>query len=203
MRGRSRRLPGGAILADPDSNLPSHVEETIRSIADFHARRHSEATRLQRWVERAVRLVGRPRSIGVLTVFILIWIAINLALLAIGQKGFDPPPFQILQDIGELVALYITVLILIAQQREKKISEHLEHLTLELAILTEKKTAKIIQLIEELRQDSPHVADRHDATAAALAVPADTRVILDALKETEQEALAAVDAGEGRDGFGG
>jgi uncharacterized membrane protein len=146
----------GQIVADPDSNLSSHIEETIRSIADFHAQHHSEATRLRRWVERAVRLVGRPRSIGVLSVFILTWIAINLAPLAIGQKGFDPPPFQILQDIGEFVALYITVLILIAQQREKKISEHLEHLTPELAILTEKKTAKIIQL-----QDHP--ADRRTA----------------------------------------
>jgi uncharacterized membrane protein len=186
-------------LADSDSNLPTHVEETIRSIADFHAQHRSEATRRQRWVERAVRRVGRPRSIGILTIFILTWIAINLALLAAGQKAFDPPPFQLLQDFGEFVALYIAVLILIAQQREKKISEHLETLTLEMAILNEKKSAKLIQLIEELRRDSPGLANREDRAAEELAVPADTRTILEALKETGQEASAAMDTGEGRD----
>ncbi len=186
-------------MPDSESVLPTHIEETIQSIADFHAQHHREASRLQRMVERAVRMVGQPRFVGVLTLALVAWIGINLMLRAVGRRAFDPPPFQILQDVGELVALYITVLILIAQQREKKISEHLEHLTLELAILTEKKTAKIIQLMEELRQDSPHVADRHDPAAVELAVPADTRVILDALKETQEEALAAMDAGEGRD----
>jgi uncharacterized membrane protein len=185
-------------LADPDSGLPTHIEETIRSIADFHAQHHSEATRLQRMVERAVRMVGRPQFIGLLTLVLVGWIAVNMFLLAAGQRAFDPPPFQILQDVGELVALYITVLILIAQQREKKISEHLEHLTLELSILTEKKTAKLIELIEELRRDSPNLPNREDPAAAELSAPADTRVILDALKETQQEALAAVDEGEGR-----
>jgi len=45
--------------------------------------------------------------------------------------------------------------------------------TLELAILSEQKTAKVIQLLEESRRDNPLIRDRVDQEAEAMAQPAD------------------------------
>ena len=53
--------------------LPAHIEETIRSIARLHARHHQNATPIQRVVDRATDLLGRPRFIGVLTVIAAGW----------------------------------------------------------------------------------------------------------------------------------
>jgi uncharacterized membrane protein len=61
------------------------------------------------------------------------------------------------------------VLILATQRREDQLAQRREQLTLELAILGEQKTAKIIQLLEESRQDNPQVHDRHDPEAEAMA----------------------------------
>ncbi|WP_267382822.1 MULTISPECIES: DUF1003 domain-containing protein [unclassified Sphingomonas] len=176
--------------------LPAHIEETIQAIAALHAEHHRRATPVQRFVDRSVRLVGRPRFVGLLTLFILGWIAANLALQVSG-RALDRPPFQILQDIGEVLGLYITVLILITQRREDELAEHREQLTLELAILSEQKSAKIIQLLEELRRDNPMIPDRMDAEAEALSVPANPQAVLEAIKDSHEEMLASLDQSAG------
>jgi uncharacterized membrane protein len=168
---------------DEPGGVPDHIQQTINTIAGVHVRHQRQASRAHRFVEGTVALVARPGFIALLTLFVAGWVAANLALAAEG-RAFDPPPFPILQDIGTLAALYITVLILITTQREKEIGEHREQLTLELAILSEQKSAKIIQLIEEARRDNPLIGDRHDAEAAQLAVPADPEAVLDAIKDT-------------------
>jgi len=162
-------------------SVPDHIQQTIDTIAGVHARHQREATQAHRFMQGTVSWVARPRFIVLLSLFVAGWIAANLLLRG---QAFDPPPFPILQDLGTLTALYITVLILITAQREKEIGEHREQLTLELAILAEQKSAKIIQLIEEARRDNPLIGDRHDAEAAELAVPADPEAVLDAIKDT-------------------
>jgi uncharacterized membrane protein len=161
--------------------VPEHIQQTIDTIASVHARHMREATRAHRFMHVTVSRVARPGFIALLTVIVAGWIAVNLFL---NDRAFDPPPFAILQDIGTLTALYITVLILITAQREREIGEHREQLTLQLAILAEQKSAKIIDLIEEARRDNPLIGDRHDAEAAELAVPADPEAVLDAIKDT-------------------
>jgi uncharacterized membrane protein len=66
--------------------LPAHIEETIRSIARLHARHHQNATPIQRVVDRATDLLGRPRFIGVLTVIAAGWISLNLLAAALGYR---------------------------------------------------------------------------------------------------------------------
>jgi uncharacterized membrane protein len=171
--------------------LPAHINETIKGIAELHAQHLRQATPVQRVVDRSVKLVGRPQFVATLTGIVLIWICGNIGL---GRHAFDRPPFQMLQDVGELVGLYITILILITQRRENELTELREQLTLELAILCEQKNAKIIQLLEELRRDSPLIEDRDDAEAAALSVPADPQAVLEAIKESHEEMKASVEA---------
>jgi uncharacterized membrane protein len=88
-----------------------------------------------------------------------------------------------MQGLVSLAALYMTVLILATQRRENELTSHHEHLTLELAILSEQKTAKVIALLEELRQDHPDIHDRVDREAVALSEPADTQSVLDTIKK--------------------
>ena len=86
------------------------------------------------------------------------------------------------------MSLYIVVLILATQRREYQLAQLREQLTLELAILSEQKTAKVIQLLEESRRDNPLIRDRVDQEAEAMAQPADPQSVLDAIKETHAEA---------------
>ena len=179
--------------------LPAHIEQTVQAIARLHADHEARATPLQRTVERLTARAGRPASVGWLTALVVLWIALNVGMAVAGRKPFDEPPFAWLQGLVSLVALYITVLILTTQRRENELTGHREQLTLELAILSEQKSAKIIALLEELRRDSPTVRDRHDAEADALSTPADPNAVLEAIKDSQELMMAPGSPKEGPD----
>ena len=82
------------------------------------------------------------------------WIGCNLFIQMVGYRALDPPPFAWLELAASLVALYMTVLILTTQRREDQLAQHREQLTLELAILSETKTAKITSTAIEILRAS-------------------------------------------------
>lgn len=166
--------------------VPAHVEDTVQAVAHFHSAHEAEASRLQRAIERLTRRAASPAFAALLTLLVVSWVAFNLALMAVGRKPIDAPPFFWLQGAVALTALYMTVFILATQRREDKLAGMRDQLTLELSILGEQKSAKIIGLLEELRRDAPNISDRADEHAEALATPADPNAVLDALKKTQE-----------------
>ena len=176
-------------MADRTPILPAHIEDTVRSIAELHAQHDQETSALQRLVDRTTAWVGRPAFVGLLSLLILGWVLGNLGVSWAGGQPWDPPPFAWLSGVVSVVALYTTVLILATQRHDDELASHREQLTLELAILSEQKSAKIIQLLEEMRRDSPHLADRVDAEAHAMSMPADPQSVLEALRTTHEEML--------------
>jgi uncharacterized membrane protein len=180
--------------------LPAHIEEAVQAIARLHSAHRQGASPVQRAVDGLTATFGRPRAAGALAVLAAGWIALNLALTAGGRPALDPPPFMLLQTTAGLTALFVTIFILITQRREDELSELREQLTLELAMMSEQKAAKIIALLEELRRDLPSVHDRFDLEAHALAKPADPEAVLTALKDTRGAPADTPPAGD--DGSG-
>ena len=166
--------------------VPPHVEDTVQAVARFHATHHADASLLQRMIEQITRRAGSPAFIVLLAALVVSWIALNLALMALGRTPVDAPPFFWLQGAVTLTALFMTVIILTTQRREDKLAGLRDQLTLELSILSEQKSAKIIDLLEEMRRDDPHITDRTDEHADALSKPADPDVVLEALKDKQE-----------------
>ena len=165
--------------------LPAHIEETIQAIARLHADHHEESGALQRALDRVTAWIGRPAFIAVLSLALATWIGANLGALVLGKHAPDPPPFGWLQVLLGIMALYVTLLILATQRRADELAGYREQLTLELAILGEQKSAKIIELLEEMRRDNPLLNNRVDEVAAQMAVAADPQAVLDAIKESQ------------------
>jgi uncharacterized membrane protein len=116
------------------------------------------------------------------------WISLNLLAIGLGRHPIDPPPFQGLEFVASLCSLYLVILILTTQRRDDQLAELREQLTLELAVVNEQKTAKVIQLLEESRRDNPLLRNRIDREADAMSQPAETQFVLDAIKDTHAEA---------------
>jgi uncharacterized membrane protein len=172
-------------VADTD---PTHLEETLRTINRLRIEHHQSATPLQRSMDHITALLGRPQFIGVLTIIVVGWIGLNLLCANVGYRPIDPPPFSLLWGAVSLVSFYMVVLILMTQQREEQIAQHHEKLILELLILSELKTAKVIQLLEEARRDNPFIPNRVDRDADDMAQPADPSSVLDAIKNIHANA---------------
>jgi uncharacterized membrane protein len=168
--------------------LPIHIEETIQSIARLYAEHRANATRHQRAVDHITSLLGRPVFIAVLTIVVVGWLGLNGLAASLGYRPLDAPPFQWLGGAASLASLYLVVLIVTTQRRDDLLTQRRELLNLELAILSEQKTAKVVALLEELRRDSPAVRDRVDKQADVMARPADPQTVIDAIKETRSEA---------------
>ena len=165
--------------------LPDHVESTVEEIARVHTQHFENAAPLQRVANALTQWLGRPGVLAGLTVFIVLWIGVNVAAPRWGHAAWDPAPFLGLQGVACICGLYVSILILSSSRHADELATHREQLTLELSILAERKTAKIIALMEEMRRDSPALPDRKDADAASLAQPADPRHVLDAIRDAQ------------------
>ena len=170
-------------MTDRTSILPAHVEGVVHAIEELHERHDHRTTAIQRIINRLTAWVGRPAFIGFFTAVLLVWTAANLVATALGARAWDPPPFAWLELVVSVGALYTTVLILATQRHDDQLAIQRERLALELAILAEQKSAKIIMLLEEMRRDSPYLVDRFDAEAHAMSIPAEPSSVLKAHEE--------------------
>jgi uncharacterized membrane protein len=172
---------------DPRSQLPPSVNENIGTIADFYARHDEHVSTAQRVVEKMAHFLGSPGYVFANVVFIVCWIAANLVADDIGWKQVDEPPFFWLQGIVGLNAFVISTTVLIRQNRMSRLAEHHAHLDLQVNLLTEEKSSKIIALLEQLRRDLPNVQDKPDREAEELAQHADAKAVLSAIEREQGE----------------
>jgi uncharacterized membrane protein len=172
------------------AQVPASVSQNIETIEQFYQREQGRVRGPQRLLERIAHAIGRPFFLAAIGVFVLLWILANVLAVRLGWQVFDPPPFPALQGIVSLAALLSTLVVLIGQNRLAKLEQRREHLELQVNILTEQKTTKLIHLLEELRHDLPMVRDRVDPDVAALKQPADAKQILSALEDSQRGASA-------------
>ena len=167
--------------------LPAHMSDTISAIAKLHADHERAASPIQRLIERTTEWLGKPRFLGEFTLFVAGWVSIVELQMKFYGSSFDPPPFNLLQGILTVLAVYITALILSTQRRAGQLASHREQLTLELATLAEQKSAKTIALLEEIRRDNPLLPNRLDKDADAMAQTADPEAVLKSIINTQEE----------------
>ena len=175
-------------MGSKEPAVPPHVEETVATIAELHAAHYREAGPAQRYVSAATASVASPRTLAVITAAVAGWIILNLVLAAAGWRAPDPFPFPLLSAAASILALYLATMILIAQRHDDELATRRDQLTLEIAILSERKTAKIIALLEELRLNDPNQSDDRDRVAEALAEPSDPQAVLQAIRAAHGEA---------------
>lgn len=167
----------------PDNSaLPQHVEETVRTVEDIHQEYHARSTAIDRTIGRIAGAFARPVAIVVLSVVLLLWVIFNSHIL-FSAAPLDPPPYSWLELSLTIFTVYITLLILAAQRRVEILANHREQFTLQLALLNERKTAKVIALIEELRRESPVIPNRLDREAREMSDSVDARSVSKAIEE--------------------
>ena len=178
-------------MADGQIDIPPHVAETVQAIALLHAEHHRKSTLAERVVDQATKFVGRPGFLLGIFALALLWMGGNIWVRLGGEAPLDPPPFAWLELVLTAVALLIAVMILTSQLRADRFANLREQMTLEATLLTEQKTRKIIELLEELRRDLPDVKDRQDLEAEQMAAKADPHEVLAVIEDITHDAGSA------------
>ncbi|MFN0182984.1 MAG: DUF1003 domain-containing protein [Aquabacterium sp.] len=177
---RAAAQPTSAEVASVES---LQIGQNIGAVHDFYTREEHKRSASQRHAENIGGFVGRPAFLVVILVFTSAWIVANLALPAFGLAPFDATPFHMLQGVVALAALLTTTVVLIKQNRVAKLGEQRAHLELKVTLLIEQKTAKLIDLLEELRRDLPNVKNRQDLGATVMQQAMSPEGVLAALDE--------------------
>jgi uncharacterized membrane protein len=181
--------PGAQTPTDnPNSASPLDADtephkRNIEAVLEFYARAEEKISRPQWVLERIGDFIGQPMFLGVILVFVALWIAVNVIMHQRGMAEFDPAPFFWLQGIVSLGAFLTATVVLTKQNRLAKLEEQRAHLDLKVTLMTEQKAAKLINLIEELRRDLPNVRNRVDPEAVVLQQSMDPDRVLAALDE--------------------
>ena len=162
---------------------PKHVEEAIQAMAAMHEAHHAQASRLEKSIDRITATVAKPSFPIYVAAAIILWIAANSESHVLGAKAADAWPFTFLSLLVSCTALFISVLILASQRRADRLANLREQMSLERVLLTTHKTSKLIDLMEELRRDSPDVKNRVDQEAVEMSDMPDHESVLNAIQE--------------------
>jgi uncharacterized membrane protein len=168
------------------ASLTDHIEQNVENVVALQRQEWERTSLSQRRVERVSIIIGRPAFLIALLVLVALWVTANLRAAALGFHAFDPWPFPVLDGLLSLIALIVTTIVLIAQNRQSKLEQQHTHLGLQVNLLTEQKVTHLIHLLEELRQDLPMVRNRHDVQTDILKNTADTSEVISAIKESRK-----------------
>jgi uncharacterized membrane protein len=163
--------------------LPTHVEEAIQAIAAMHAAHREEASWLDRLIDRVTAAVAKSNFLFCVAAVVVSWVLSNSLSERAGLGTFDTSPFPLLALCVSCAALFIAILILASQRRADRLANLREQMTLETVLLNTQKASKLIDLMEELRRDSPNVRDRVDLEAMEMAGMPDHESVLSAIQE--------------------
>jgi uncharacterized membrane protein len=166
-------------------NLPPSVSENIDTITEFYQRHEEHMSLPQRIIEKLSVILGSPGYVAASVVFMVGWIIANLVALELGYEEVDEPPFFWLQGIIAVNAFIISTTVLIRQNRMQKLSQHHARLDLQVNLLTEEKTSKIIAMLEALRRDIPGIDKAIDDEAREMIQPTDAKVVLEAIESED------------------
>ena len=168
---------------DPLAELPDHEARTVEDVARVHREHYLAASPLQQAIDWSTGVIARPRSPLVLAAVVAVWVALAMA----AGSGIAAPAFAWLELAATLMALLVAVLILVTQRRADTLAERRAQLILELALLADRRSAKIIALLEEMRRDTPQMADRVDPESDQMQEPADPHKVLAAIDDRARQ----------------
>ena len=105
-------------------------------------------TALQRLADYPIRAASSAVFLAVHAVWFCLWILWNTGTF--GLPIIDPFPFGLLTMVVSLEAIFLAILVLIAQSREAVIAELREELTLQVNLRMEAEVTKTLQLVAGL-----------------------------------------------------
>jgi len=138
------------IPADEEFSLPERRKRrtqigTMRAVKAVHARDRSLIERVADTVSGAA---SSPIFLFLHVVWFTLWILINYGTL--GIKPFDPFPYGLLTMIVSLEAIFLSIFVLMTQNRESYIAELREELSLQVNLRMEQEVTKTLQLVAGL-----------------------------------------------------
>ena len=132
-----------------EDSLPSFISENIQTIISAEQAANLRRSRSEAIYEFVGNSIGTLTFVALQLIGVILWVVINAALIP-SVRPFDPFPFPILNHIIALEAVLITAFVLMKQNRMSKLADRRAHLSLQINLLIERESTKIIGMLLEM-----------------------------------------------------
>jgi uncharacterized membrane protein len=136
------------------------TQYNIEAIAKLEHEALNRRTATERIGDAIAKTVGSLGFCLAQLIVISAWSLANLGVIP-GFKAFDPFPFGILALVVSSESVFLTIFVLISQNRMVRQSERRAHLDLQVSMLSEQELTTILQMLQKLCH---HVGANVDAT---------------------------------------
>jgi uncharacterized membrane protein len=132
-----------------EDSIPSFISENIDAIIGAEQAANRRRSRSEVVYEFVGGFIGTLNFIVFQLIGVILWVVINAGLMP-PIRPFDPFPFSILNQIIALEAVLITAFVLMKQNRMSKLADRRAHLDLQINLMTERETTKVIGMLLEI-----------------------------------------------------
>ena len=127
------------------------TEFNIAAIARLEEDALSNRTRTERASDAVTKFAGSFVFLLLHIFFVGAWIFLNLGFVP-GLKPFDPFPFGVLSVVVSSEAVFLTIFVLISQNRMARQAEKRAHLDLQVGMLAEQELTTLLQMQQKICQ---------------------------------------------------
>lgn len=123
----------------------------IQAIATLEEEALDRRTAAEHASDAIVKAIGSTPFLILHFVLVSIWSTVNLNLIP-GVRPFDPFPFGILALLLAAESVFLTIFVLISQNRMSREAERRSHLDLQVGMLAEQELTVMLQMLHKLCQ---------------------------------------------------
>jgi len=139
--------------AVPDQVSNNPTQFNIAAIAKLEEEALERRTRTERQSDAIVKFIGSPKFLLLHVILVAAWSTVNLSLIP-NVRAFDPFPFGILALFVSSESVFLTIFVLISQNRMARQAERRSHLDLQVGMLAEQELTMMLQMLQKLCQHS-------------------------------------------------
>jgi uncharacterized membrane protein len=144
--GSGSKLYSSKSDTDESATLSNVADRNITAMVRMEQDALTHRTVGERIADTVTGLAVRPWFIGLHALAYTTWVLANTA----GPWRFDPWPFNLLNSIIAVEAIFVTLLVLTSQQRMIRLSDRRAHLNLQVDLLAEQEMTAMIRMLERL-----------------------------------------------------
>ena len=123
----------------------------IAAIAKLEEEALGRRTPTERQSDAIVKFIGSIKFLTVHLILLAVWSTVNLNLIP-SVKAFDPFPFGMLALFVSSESVFLTIFVLISQNRMARQAERRSHLDLQVGMLAEQELTMVLQMLQKLCQ---------------------------------------------------
>ena len=142
--------PADRLHASDDQAQERRKRRTVANLAigAIKAQHAAHRSKLERFADGLNNVASSTPFLVLHVLWFSSWIGWNSGVFPV--TAFDPFPFGLLTMVVSLEAIFLSIFVLMAQQRESAIAELREELSLQVSLRVEQEVTKTLQLVAGL-----------------------------------------------------